>query len=365
MLLIDAEHDGLLEAVAAFLQELGDLFGDELGAVVQHQRAVEILGVVDAVLDLLAFAVELALSGPVAFHVAVDMDLDHLVGREEAVADALLQRIGENRLAEIVDVGDVFGLLRRGGHADLRGSREIFEDFPPGRILGGAAAMALVDHDQVEEAGRELAEQLLPLLRAGDRLIEAEIDLEGGVDPPLLVERESSGRSVVPSCRSMVLALVESFAIAAAERAEVVHHRLVDQHVAVGEEQDALLAARLPQPPDDLKRGVGLAGAGRHDQQDAVAALGDGLDRGVDGVDLIVARGLAAAVVEIVLKDDLLGLGVEALPGAIARPQIGRRRKGVERRDSSRSVALAPVRSWNTKPSPFEENTKGMSSVAA
>src|SRR3954462_4083170 len=37
--------------------------------------------------------------------------------------------------------------------------------------------MALVNHDQVEEAGRELAEQLLPLLRSGDGLIEAEIDL--------------------------------------------------------------------------------------------------------------------------------------------------------------------------------------------
>ena len=57
--LIDAEHDGLLEAVAAFLEELGDLLRDQLGAVIEHQRAVEILGVVDAVLDLLAFAVEL------------------------------------------------------------------------------------------------------------------------------------------------------------------------------------------------------------------------------------------------------------------------------------------------------------------
>jgi hypothetical protein len=28
-------------------------------------------------------------------------------------------------------------------------------------------------------------------------------------------------------------------------------------------------------------------------------------------------------------------------------------------------VALWPVRSWNTKPSPFEENTKGISSVTA
>ena len=57
--------------------------------------------------------------------------------------------------------------------------------------------------------------ELLPFLRAGDRLIEAEIDLVGGVDAPLLVERE---RQIDPWCRparSMVLALVESFAIAA------------------------------------------------------------------------------------------------------------------------------------------------------
>ena len=62
----------------------------------------------------------------------------------------------------------------------------------------------------------------------------------------------------------------------------------------------------------------------------AVAALGDGLDGGVDGVDLIVARRLAAAVVEIVLKNDFLGLGRQALPGAIARPQVAWRWKGLE-----------------------------------
>ena len=44
VLLIDAEDDGLLEAVAALLEELGDLLRDQLGAVVEHQRAVEILG---------------------------------------------------------------------------------------------------------------------------------------------------------------------------------------------------------------------------------------------------------------------------------------------------------------------------------
>jgi hypothetical protein len=68
--------------------------------------------------------------------------------------------------------------------------------------------------------------------------------------------------------------------IAPAERLEVVGLGLVDQDVAVGEEEDALLhGAGLPQPPDDLKGRVGLARAGRHDEQDAVLALGDRLDR--------------------------------------------------------------------------------------
>ena len=150
-----------------------------------------------------------------------------------------------------------------------------------------------------------------------------------------------------------------------AERPEVVDHGLVDQDVAVGQEQDAFLAARLPQPPDDLKRRVGLAGAGRHDEEHAVLSLGDGLDGGVDGVDLVVARGLAAAVIEVILEDDVLGLRRQAFPGAVALPQIGRvtgRRRGAR---WFRSRSLSPVRSWNTKPSPFDENTKGMSSVSA
>ena len=108
-----------------------------------------------------------------------------------------------------------------------------------------------------------------------------------------------------------------------AERPEVVHHRLVDQHVAVGEEQDALLAARLPQPPDDLERGVGLAGAGRHDEQDAVLPFANGLDRRVDGVALVVARRLAAAVVEVVLQDDLFLLGARPFHPEYCAQKLG------------------------------------------
>jgi hypothetical protein len=58
--------------------------------------------------------------------------------------------------------------------------------------------LAHVHDDQVEEVRRELAEELLALVRSCDRLVEPEVDLEGGVDAPVLVERERdlAGRAV-------------------------------------------------------------------------------------------------------------------------------------------------------------------------
>ena len=162
---VDAEDDRFLEAVAAFFQEFRDLPGHQLGAFVKNQRAVEVAGVVDAVLDLVAVAVELPLLGTVALHVAIDMDSDDLVGGQEAILDALLQGIGVDGLAKVVDVGNVVGFPGRGGHTDLRGRREILQNLPPGGIFRGAAAMALVDHDEIEEAARELAKNLLVLFR--------------------------------------------------------------------------------------------------------------------------------------------------------------------------------------------------------
>ena len=83
--LIHAKDDGFLETVAAFLQEVGDFLGDELGAVVDDEGAVEILRVVDPVFDFVALAVGVSPLRPVALHVQIDMDLDDLVRGEEAV----------------------------------------------------------------------------------------------------------------------------------------------------------------------------------------------------------------------------------------------------------------------------------------
>jgi hypothetical protein len=62
MFLIYAEDDCLLHAVATFLEELCDALGNQFGAIVDHQSAVEILGVVDAVFDLVPVPVKLAFS---------------------------------------------------------------------------------------------------------------------------------------------------------------------------------------------------------------------------------------------------------------------------------------------------------------
>ena len=143
--------------------------------------------------------------------------------------------------------------------------------------------MAFVNDDQVKKARREFPEKLLALLRPGDGLIEAQVNFIGRVDAALFVERRGEF-DLGAVCALDGLRARAELGHCRAERPEIIDHRLIDEDVAVGKEQDALLAPGLPQPPDNLKRGVGLAGAGSHDEQDAVLALCDRFYRGVDGV---------------------------------------------------------------------------------
>jgi hypothetical protein len=131
--------------------------------------------------------------------------------------------------------------------------------------------VALVDDHEVEEVGRELAEEVALLVRARDGLVEREVDLERLVD---LAVRDLRHR--------------------AAERLEVVRLGLVDEDVAVGEEEDPLLHPGLPQAPDDLERGVGSCPCPSPSRGGCGLAFGHGLDHAVDRVDLVVARSLAA-----------------------------------------------------------------------
>ena len=266
MLGIDTEYDGLLEAVAAFFEELSDLLGDELGAVVENEGAVEVLLIINAVFDLVAVAVHFALFRAVAFHVFVDVHFYDLVGCEETVADALFERVGVDGVAEVIDVGNVFGFLRGSSETDLCGTCEVVEDLAPCGVFGCAASMALVDHDHIEEVGGQFLEKFLSLFGACDRLVEAEIDLVGGVDTACLAIYCGGELDLGAVFALDSLGIDAEFGHGLPEGAEVVDHGLIDQDIAVGEEEDALFAACFPQAPDDLKGGKGFARARRHDE---------------------------------------------------------------------------------------------------
>ena len=275
-----AEDDGLGEAVGG-LEKLGDLGGDEFGTLFEDQVPVEVRFVVLAVFDQLAVLVRLAFFRAPTFQVFVDADADHFVRGQETIGDALLERVGVDRIAEVLDIGNVPGFLGRCGEANLRGRREVLEHFAPGRIIGRTTTVTLVHDDQVEEVRGELFVDVLLLLRSRDGLIKRQVDFECFIDRAM----GDLGHRLT-------------------ERLEVVGLGLVGEDVAVDEEEDALLGARLPKPPNDLEGGVGLAGAGGHHEQDAVLAAGDGLDGAVDGDELVVMRRLAGTVFVVVLRRD-------------------------------------------------------------
>ena len=260
-------------------------------------------------LDLLAEVVLHAGRWHPAQHVLVDVDTHHLVGREKAILDALPEAVGVDRLAKVGGAGDVLSLLGGGGEAELDAAGEVFEDFAPLGILGGAAPVTFVDDDQVEEIRGDVSEDLVVFVRAGDSLIEAQIDLVRRIDGALA----DLGHHL-------------------AEGLEVVDQGLVDQDVTIGEEQRALYSPGLPQPPDNLEGGVGLAGAGGHDQQHALLSLGNGLDGAVNGLGLVIAGLLARDVLVVGLGHQWLGAVIDAAPLLVAGPEGLRARKLIQRK---------------------------------
>src|SRR5258706_2703170 len=108
--------------------------------------------------------------------------------------------------------------------------------------------MALVDDDQVKKSRREFPKELLAFFRSGNRLIQAEVDLVGSIDPALFVEC---------SCQinlSSVLTLdgfctCAEFRHRSTKRPKIVDHCLVNENVSVSQVDDAPLSSSLPEPP--------------------------------------------------------------------------------------------------------------------
>ena len=330
---VHAKHDGFLEPVTAGLEVVADPLGNAGGAVVNDEGVIKVFLVVQAVFNFMAVLVHLAGHGAVAFHVNIQVNLDDLVRGQKAIAYALLQAVGEHGSAKIIAVGNVLGLGRRGGHTDLGGGTEILQYFAPGRVFGGAATVAFVNHDQVEKARAEFFENFLALFGAGDGLVQPQVNFIGGVDAAFVVGATVHGQgyfNLAPISTLDGFGVDTELGHGTAKWAEVVDHGLVNQYVAVGQKQDAFLLPRLPQPPDDLKRGVGLAGAGGHDQQDAVLTFGNSFHRRVHGVALVITRLFATAVIKVRLLDYLFLCRGQPFPSQIAAPKLSRTGKVVQ-----------------------------------
>ena len=237
------EDDGLRHP-SVLAQPSGDAAGDHLGASLEDDVLVIVGRSVFPILDLIAVVVLLPLLRTPAHHVHIKSDADHLVRREESVLDSLFERIGIDRLPEVGDVRHLAGFLRRRRHAEMDGIGKIGEYFTPRRILPRAPTMALVNHDEVEVSLIKVFVVFLSV-RPDELLVKGKVD-------------------VVCRIEFAVLDLGHHLA----EWLEVLHHRLVDEDVAVGEEENLHLLAfaltRLPEPMDDLKRRVRLAGPRRH-----------------------------------------------------------------------------------------------------
>ena len=243
MVNVVTEDNGFSHGVGAF-QVAGDGLCHQLGALVDHQSAVKVLLVVDTVFDYFTVFVRLALGGSPALQVNIQIDTDHFVGGKEAVFNAFFQGVGVDRVAKVIGIGDFVSLFGSGGEANLSSAVEVFENLPPGTVFSGAAPVAFVDHDQVKEVRVDLFVGFLVFFLAGECLVQCQVDFVGGV-----------------------YLATGDFGHGRAERLEVVDASLVHQHIAIRQEQNALLAFGLPQSPDNLEGGVGFAGARCHHQQ--------------------------------------------------------------------------------------------------
>ena len=89
MLGVHTEHDRFLHPIAASLEIVADPLRHSEGALIDHQVAIEILLVVEAILDLHAAIIQLSSLRAIALHIHIEMHANHLVGRQETIADAL------------------------------------------------------------------------------------------------------------------------------------------------------------------------------------------------------------------------------------------------------------------------------------
>src|SRR5207302_5330870 len=101
--------------------------------------------------DFAAVAIEFVFARSPARCVPFGDDTMNAIRCKKAVFDALAQTVLVNWIAEI-KIGVAIVLTQwRGRHPELGSGAEVFEDLAPITFIPGAAAVTLIDDDQVEE----------------------------------------------------------------------------------------------------------------------------------------------------------------------------------------------------------------------
>ena len=154
---------------------LGDLGGHRLVALFQHQLAVHVGAGIDAVFDKVAMLVGMPAVGRQP-KVSLSRSTRITLYGQEAILDALLEAVGVDGIAKVVDVGHLGGFLRRSGQADLGRRAEVAQDSRQAGVLGRAAAVTLIHDDEVEEVRAELLVDVALFPAAGDGLVQRQVD---------------------------------------------------------------------------------------------------------------------------------------------------------------------------------------------
>ena len=207
-------------------------------------------------------------------------------GREETVVDALPQGVFVSVVREILIGVHVHRDARCGRQSELHRRVEVLHDAAPGALVIGAAAVALVDDDEVEEILGVLPEV---------RLVTCHECLEDGE------EDRTVGRHLTLLAYGSRL---DSQACVFRESVET-SIGLVGQYVAVGEEEhfrSGVCSCHIPfglkELPSYLEGDEGLSRTRGEGEQDALLAVCDGVEHVVDGNLLIVAHSLLAILIE-------------------------------------------------------------------
>ena len=142
---------------SVFLRKFDQMPGDGFGSGQQRHDSLKVLCLILLVGNGAAVTVQVFLRRSPPGGIPFRDDPVDSVRRQKAVFDPLAEAVFVDRIAE-VEIGVAVVLTKgRCGHAELIGRFEPGEDFAPVGIVTGAAPVALIHDDEVEEIPRKFS----------------------------------------------------------------------------------------------------------------------------------------------------------------------------------------------------------------